>query len=263
MSTQAHPLAGVEVYIFDVFGTVVDWYGNITRALAAAAPEGIDEDWDAFANEWRTGYFKHARRIAAGGEGVTNMDKAHRQVRVISPCVYMLAQMMTIQILDEMLETPRWKKLGSAWDSDKRQALVMAWHKANGWPDSSKGIYRLKKKAIVAALSNGNIRFLVDLAKHSDLPFDVIFSVDLFGTCKPNEKVYQGALHHLDIPPEKCAMVAAHLWDLRAAAQQGMKTVYVPRITDDEEDRNSVKSRADGGEVDVVVSSLEELAEIA
>ncbi|TFK78259.1 haloacid dehalogenase [Polyporus arcularius HHB13444] len=245
MSHQASPLAGVEVYIFDVFGTVVDWYGNITKALAAAAPEGINEDWHTFTTEWRTGYFKHARRIAAGGEGTTNMDKAHRQ------------------ILDTMLESPRWSKLGSAWDSDHREALVKAWHKANGWPDSSKGIYGLKKKAIVAALSNGNIRFLVDLAKHSDLPFDVIFSVDFFGTCKPNEKVYQGALHHLDIAPEKCAMVACHLWDLRAAAQQGMKTVYVPRDTDDEEDRDNVKSKAEGGEVDVVVSSLEELAEIA
>lgn len=78
-----------------------------------------------------------------------------------------------------------------------------------------------------------------------------------------NEKVYQGALHHLDIAPEKCAMVAAHLWDLRAAAKHGMMTVYVPRATDDPEDRDSVKSKADGGEVDLVVSTLEELAELA
>ncbi len=55
-------------------------------------------------------------------------------------------------------------------------------------------------------------------------------------------------------------MVAAHLWDLKAAAKHGMKTVYVPRITDDLEDRDTVKIKAEGGEVDVVVSSLEELA---
>ena len=83
-ASQANPLVGVEAYIFDVFGTVVDWYGNITQALAKAAPEGVSEgmkynfhsrfehmdltayehwlwtDWDAFANEWRTGYFNHA-----------------------------------------------------------------------------------------------------------------------------------------------------------------------------------------------------------
>lgn len=55
-------------------------------------------------------------------------------------------------------------------------------------------------------------------------------------------------------------MVAAHLWDLKAAAKQGLKTVYVPRVTDDLEDRDTVKSKVEGGEVDVVVSSLEELA---
>ena len=27
----------------DVFGTVVDWYGNITKQLAAAAPAGVHE----------------------------------------------------------------------------------------------------------------------------------------------------------------------------------------------------------------------------
>ena len=57
-------------------------------------------------------------------------------------------------------------------------------------------------------------------------------------------------------------MVAAHLWDLRAAAAHGMKTVYVPRATDDQEDRDKVKSKAEGGEVDLVVTSLEDLAAV-
>ena len=56
-------------------------------------------------------------------------------------------------------------------------------------------------------------------------------------------------------------MVAAHLWDLRAAASHGMKTVYIPRSTDDlEVDKAGIKSKAEGGEVDLVIHSLEELA---
>lgn len=43
MASSSEALKGVEAYIFDVFGTVVDWYGNITSQLAAAAPEGINE----------------------------------------------------------------------------------------------------------------------------------------------------------------------------------------------------------------------------
>ncbi|KAI0373474.1 haloacid dehalogenase [Pilatotrama ljubarskyi] len=243
MSSPSEALQGVEAYIFDVFGTTVDWYGNITRSIAKSA-EGTDEDWDAFAKEWRKGYFKHARSVADSGHGNTNMDIVHRQ------------------ILDSMLESPRWKHLASVWDDAKRHELVLAWHRSDGWPDVKRGLYALKKTKIVAALSNGNMRFLVDVAKHADLPWDVVLSVDLFGTCKPNAKVYQGALHYLELPAEKCAMVAAHMWDLEAAAKHGMKTVYVPRPTDDGDLRDKVRSKADGGEVDVVVDSFERLAEI-
>ena len=40
MSSGSNPLSGVEAYVFDVFGTVVDWYGSVTRALEKAAPDG-------------------------------------------------------------------------------------------------------------------------------------------------------------------------------------------------------------------------------
>ncbi len=72
--------------------------------------------------------------------------------------------------------------------------------------------------------------------------------------------MYLGAIHYLSVPPEKCAMVAAHIFDLRAAASHGMKTVYVRRPTEDTSVKDSVKSKEEGGEVDVVVDSFEELA---
>ena len=78
-----------------------------------------------------------------------------------------------------------------------------------------------------------------------------------------NPKIYQGAIYHLSVQPEQCAMVAAHVFDLRGAEKQGMRTIYVRRPTDDtEEIRNAVRSKKDGGEVDLVVDSLDELAEL-
>lgn len=60
-------------------------------------------------------------------------------------------------------------------------------------------------------------------------------------------------------------MVAAHIYDLRAAAKLGMRTIYVRRL-DEDLDANKqpvdVKSKADGGDVDYVVDSFTELAEI-
>ena len=62
--------------------------------------------------------------------------------------------------------------------------------------------------------------------------------------------------------------MAAHIYDLRAAAAHGYKTVYVRRPTEDIASeggtllRDSVKCKSEGGEVDLVVDSIEELAKI-
>lgn len=64
-------------------------------------------------------------------------------------------------------------------------------------------------------------------------------------------------------------MVAAHVDDLRAAARHGMQTVYVRRPTEDIDVlpdgrvlRDTVRSKAEGGEVDVVVDSFDKLAKL-
>lgn len=78
-----------------------------------------------------------------------------------------------------------------------------------------------------------------------------------------NPLIYQGAMQHLSVQPAECAMVAAHIHDLKAAQMQGMRTIYVRRETEDPpEVCASVKPKAEGGEVDLVVDNLEELAHI-
>lgn len=57
-------------------------------------------------------------------------------------------------------------------------------------------------------------------------------------------------------------MVAAHIHDLRAAASQGMATVYVRRPSEDGGLQEDIKDKRQGGEVDYVVNSLTELAEM-
>lgn len=57
-------------------------------------------------------------------------------------------------------------------------------------------------------------------------------------------------------------MVAAHIYDLQAAASHGMKTIYVRRPTEDLGVRENVKTKAEGGDVDVVVDGFEELAKL-
>ncbi|TFK48012.1 haloacid dehalogenase [Heliocybe sulcata] len=227
----------VKALLFDVFGTVVDWRSTVSRALAESSD--ASEDWIAFAQEWRAGYMTRTVQTAESGQGTLSVDVMHRE------------------ILDEMLSSSRWSHLWKIWDEDKRAQLNLVWHKLDGWPDSSEGLYELKKRFIIATLSNGNVRLLVDMAKHADLPWDTVFSGELLGSYKPNPKTYLGAAHHLSLPPSECAMVAAHIKDLRAAAGHGMRTIYVRRPTEDSPDvRDAVKTKEEGGEVDLVVDSF-------
>jgi len=161
-----------------------------------------------------------------------------------------------------MLSGERWSLLGAAWDDNARAEINNVWHNLDGWPDSAKGLGALRKNYIVSTLTNGNVRLMIDMAKHANLPWDMILSAELLGSYKPNPAVYQGALRLLSVKPEQCAMVAAHMHDLRAAAQQGMRTIYVRRATEDPADvRESVREKKDGGEVDLVVDGLAELAQ--
>ena len=43
-------------------------------------------------------------------------------------------------------------------------ALNLAWRRLDPWPDSVPGLTRLKRRFIIAPLSNGNIRLTLDLA---------------------------------------------------------------------------------------------------
>ncbi|KAF7314029.1 Haloacid type II [Mycena chlorophos] len=243
MPSNHNPLPGVQALLFDVFGTVVDWHGSVTAELQALGEKhGVEGDWSAFAKTWRNGYLKTTRQVALGGGGPGNVDVMHRQ------------------ILEDILSLPDWKILGAKLDSEARDELNLVWHRLHGWPDSTPGLHALKKEVIIATLSNGNVRLLIDMAKFANLPWDAVFSAELFDSFKPNPKVYLGAASHLSLRADQCAMVAAHIYDLRAAAALGMRTVYIRRSGEEPPDVEDVKAKADGGEVDAVIDSFTELA---
>ncbi|KAJ7062142.1 HAD-like domain-containing protein [Mycena amicta] len=239
----------IQALIFDVFGTTVDWHGSVVRELAGIGKRfGVDGDWSVFAKTWRRGYIEHAIGSGVGShDGALTMDELHRQ------------------LLDKVLGSPEWKYLGDVLDKKERDMLNSVWHRLDGWSEASTALAALKKHTLVVALSNGNLRLLIDVAKHANLPWDAVLSADFFGSFKPDIRVYQGALRHLSIAPENCAMVACHLWDLQGAARAGMKTIYVRRKAEeplgDDEDVE-VKSKEEGGEVDLVVNDFTELGRV-
>jgi 2-haloacid dehalogenase len=198
----------IRALLFDVFGTVVDWRGSIIREGADwTRTHHIQLDWAAFADAWRAGYGPAMNLVRTGKLPWMNIDQLHRR------------------ILDEILVKFNVQGLAEA----DKQRLNRVWHRLRPWPDSVAGLARLKKKHIVATLSNGNVALLANMAKFGGLPWDVILSAELVRHYKPDPEAYQGSARLLDLDPGECMMVAAHKSDLQAAARAGLQTAFVAR----------------------------------
>lgn len=83
---------------------------------------------------------------------------------------------------------------------------------------------------------------LTDLSAHGALPFTHIFSAELFGSYKPSPKVYLGAVEKLGLKPSECAMVAAHLADLKSAKDLGLQAIYVEREAEEDWGKEEVEN---------------------
>lgn len=201
-------IEGVKALTFDVFGTVVDWRGSLMReGEAVGKRKGIRADWGKFADAWRAGYGPAMNRVRKGELGWTKIDDLHRM------------------ILDSIAGDFGLEKLSE----DEKRDLNFAWHRLAPWPDSVRGVGRLRKKFICATLSNGNVSLLVEMARHAGLTWDTVLSAELFRHYKPDREVYLGAASMLGCRPEEVMMVAAHKGDLRAAKEAGLRTAFVER----------------------------------
>jgi len=214
----AHPRA-IRALVFDVFGTVVDWRGSIVRECRALGRrKKLAVDWDAFADAWRAGYRPAMARVRSGELPWMNIDQLHRM------------------ILDALLA-----KFGiDSLTEDEIDHLNRVWHRLDPWPDARRGLALLKRRYVIATLSNGNVALLVNMAKHGRLPWDAVLSAELFRHYKPDPQAYLGAAAMLGFEPTEVMMVAAHKDDLRAAQACGLAAAFVrrprekgPRVTVD------------------------------
>jgi 2-haloacid dehalogenase len=205
---MAAPLDAVKALTFDVFGTVVDWRGSLIReGRALGRARKLDVDWTAFADAWRAGYRPAMDRVRRGELPWMNIDALHRL------------------ILEELLEGFAVRRLNEA----HKDRLNSAWHRLKPWPDALPGLRRLKKKYVIATLSNGNVALLTNMAKNAGLPWDCILSAELFRHYKPDREAYLGAAALLGFRPREVMMVAAHADDLMAARKAGLRAAYVHR----------------------------------
>lgn len=118
---------------------------------------------------------------------------------------------------------------GSLFTAPQLRQISLTWHHLPPWPDTVRGLELLNTKFTTATLSNTYNELMQSLVSHSSIPFQHVYTSDLFDSFKPNPKVYLGAAEKLGVKPEECALVAAHLFDLKGAKQCGFYAIYVER----------------------------------
>jgi len=179
----------------------------VTNLQDKAVELGVRADWAAFADAWRAGYAPAMERVRRGELPWTSVDVLHRMT---------LAELLArfrITLLTE----------------EEKDEFNRAWHRLKPWPDAVKGLARLKKRYVIATLSNGNVALLVNMARHARLPWDCVLSAELFHHYKPDPETYLGAAAILGFEPAEVMMVAAHKDDLRAAQACGLAAAFVRR----------------------------------
>lgn len=201
----------VRALFFDVLGTVVDWRSGVAReALSFLTRHGaIRVDPCQFADSWAARYSSSTQEVRSGKRPFVRLDVLHRENLEAT--------------LREFGIEP------TTMPNAELEDLNLAWHRLDPWPDSIVGLKRLKRKYIVAPLSGGNTSLLVNMAKHANLPWDVVLGSDVVRAYKPTPEAYERTVDLLDLRPQEACLVAAHNDDLAAARKCGMRTAFIVR----------------------------------
>ena len=230
-------MTDVRAMFFDVFGTLVDWRSGVAReAERILRPLGVNCDWASFADAWRGEYQPGMEEVRAGRIPFSKLDVLHRRN------------------LERFI--PRFGMRNIS--EDALSELTLAWHRLDAWPDVPAALRRLRKKFLLAPVSNGNISLMVAIARRNELSWDAILGAEVAGDYKPKPRVYLAACEALDLEPTQCMMVAAHSNDLAAAAACGLRTAHIARPN---EYGPNTGEREPKVKVDVAAKDLADLAD--
>ena len=233
-------LANVKALVFDTFGTVVDWRSSvIAEGMTWGKAKGLRISWADFADRWRLRYRPAMDKVRKGDIPWTRLDDLHRMM------------------LEDLLQEFKIEGL----TEEEKVSWTHVWRRLKPWPDSVEGLTRLRKRYVIAPVSNGNIALMTSLAKFGGLPWDAILGSEVARHYKPDREVYVSAYYSLDLKPEEVMMCAAHVNDLQAARSNGLRTGFIYRPDEFGNGLAGVADMAKPGDFDVVSTSIIDLAQ--
>jgi len=187
--------------VFDAYGTLFD-----VNSAANKCKEKIGEDWEKFANFWRTTQLEYTWLRSLMGR--------HRDFWKI-----------TEDSLEKSMQV-------FGVDKNMKNELLNLYKVLSPYPEVKKVLETLKDQNFkLAILSNGTPSLLNELVSSNDLNnlFDDLFSVEEVKVFKPASKVYEIPTKKYNIKASQITFLSANTWDVSGAGNFGYNSVWVNR----------------------------------
>jgi len=170
-----------DAYLFDVQGTLLDFFTPVRDAVARYLTDIDRTDIDAAAvvRAWRADYFRRIASLDQHGEVWHRVQDQYEAGFNAVTTTFGLPHP----------------------DPGTARRVAASWQQLVPWPDVPAGLAGIRREALTATLSNTDMSTVIRLAKSLDLRFDAYFTAEVFRRFKPDPKVYLGALAFLDIAP--------------------------------------------------------------
>lgn len=199
---MAVPLPGIEMCVFDAYGTLFDFNSAVRRHRGVVGPST-----DALSELWRQKQIQYTWLRNAMG-------------------TYAPFWQVTGEALDHCLAAHR------IADPAVREKLMGAYLALDPFPEAPGMLACLARGGMrTAILSNGNPGMLAPMMAASDLAnhFEAVLSVDEVHVFKPDPRVYRLVEARCGVTPDKVCFLSSNCWDAHGAAQFGFRTVWVNR----------------------------------
>jgi 2-haloacid dehalogenase len=195
------------ICMFDLYGTVVDMQGGLTRAIIPwLEAKGWKGEPARLVTWWRRTHFENSMIDAL-------LHRSHIPYREIGR----ISLAYTLE------------RAGIAHTQDEVRGLVAEIERLKPFPDAIEALTRLKRRYRLVILSNGDPDMLEAIRPHLGIDFDRIISVAEAGSFKPHAATYRKAAELMATPVEAVLFVANHAFDCVGAKAAGMRAAFIDR----------------------------------
>jgi 2-haloacid dehalogenase len=118
-------------------------------------------------------------------------------------------------------------------DLELQNELIEAYLHLDCYPEVPEALSMLKARRFkIAILSNGTPSMLEAAVKNSGIKelIEKNFSVEEVGVFKPDPRVYQIAVHGLNVRPDEIVFLSSNAWDVAGAANFGFRVAWINRF---------------------------------